>query len=88
MLHKCANSSCTIAFRSLSHGKLFQIESQTTPGPTEQVAPGRIRPRRIDRYWLCERCSASLTLTLGARGAIEAVPLPARRPSPLTPAHA
>jgi hypothetical protein len=76
MLHKCANSDCSIVFRSLSCGKLFQIESQPAP-PPGRPALRRFRPRRIERYWLCDRCSAMLTLAPDVGGGIVTVPLPA-----------
>jgi hypothetical protein len=84
MLHKCANSECKTVFRSLSCGKLFQIESHHAP-PTELPGRRRFRARQIERYWLCERCSASLTLMLEKSGGILAVPLPAHlQHSPVT----
>jgi hypothetical protein len=63
MLHKCANPSCPSVFRSLRHGKLFLVQ---TDDATEVIFGAslvhrRERPvRRVERYWLCERCSFSL----------------------------
>jgi hypothetical protein len=77
MLHKCANPACLTAFRSLGQGKLFQIESKYAVPRRE--SPGR-RVRvvsRVERYWLCDRCSRSLTLAPERGGGVTAIPLPA-----------
>jgi hypothetical protein len=86
MLHKCANPACLTAFRSLSQGKLFQLESRKF-APSGQTATGRrLRTvRRVERYWLCDECSGSLTLASEKFGGVAAIPLPGlnRRGFPL-----
>ena len=86
MLHKCANPLCPTVFRSLGHGKLFQIESRQCY-KVEAGLGGR-RPaasRQVEFYWLCDRCCASLTLTPEKFGGVAAVPLPvlSRRTPPV-----
>lgn len=72
MLHKCANSACMNLFRSLHHGKLFQVA-------TEPALPKRFGARRpitrVEHYWLCEECSLNFTLTYGEARGLVAVPL-------------
>lgn len=78
MLYKCANTACVNLFRSLSQGKLFQIQI---------VAPQALRPRPMktrkhrasstfEHYWLCDNCSSILTLTFGGERGLTTVPLP------------
>jgi hypothetical protein len=60
MLSKCANSSCSTAFLYLHDGKLFRMDVADT-----DVASADIRkpPRRLEFFWLCNECAASMTLT-------------------------
>lgn len=54
MLSKCANPGCTQLFRYLGEGRLFQVErnlSSKTDGKST---------RKIEHYWLCERCSQAM----------------------------
>src|SRR5437773_12547285 len=78
MLKECANPLCPNAFRVLSQGKLFQMEVDDFVACTNRKNRS---PRRVERYWLCDRCCSSLTLIFEkGRGM---VPLPL--PSPNTP---
>ena len=61
MLHKCANPTCTVPFRSLREGKLFLAETF----PSDLSAPfegNRRKLRRREHFWLCDACSAHFTL--------------------------
>ena len=81
MLHKCANPACTSLFRSLSVGKLFLLETDYGEELTSAVALRSRRHRalrRMERYWLCDGCSALLTLTFEPGRGLVTVPLPAR----------
>jgi hypothetical protein len=65
MLSKCANPDCTAAFRYLSHGKLFRLD--TTSGNSIPDAfgmdPTAKKPaRHIEFFWLCEDCADTVTL--------------------------
>jgi hypothetical protein len=58
MLSKCANPSCAGSFRYLHEGRMFHLivdsktgKIATTHGPTA-----------IERFWLCDKCSKTLTL--------------------------
>jgi hypothetical protein len=81
MLSKCANSACGSPFRYLGQGKLFQIETESRDAAFtgEKNVPRKRRAlRRVERYWLCDRCSSWLTLAVASRGELVTVPLPSR----------
>ena len=75
MIAKCANPACSAPFHYLREGKLFRMgfdPERSTPGP--QLA-GDPRPaRKIEYFWLCESCSATLTLVM-KEGKVEAAPI-------------
>lgn len=84
MLHKCANPDCSSLFRSLSHGKLFLLDSDIAAAELSGSASAirRGRPgRHRERYWLCDGCSSLLTLTFEHGRGMVTVPLPARNTS-------
>lgn len=69
MLAKCANPGCSAPFRYLHEGKLFRLDlGAGPPSVSEHV------PRRLQYFWLCERCARSMTLELSA-GQVTARPL-------------
>ena len=78
MLCKCANEACNTPFRRLREGKLFQVETEyfaghrPRPGMQRNARPGR----RIEHYWLCDACSAFVTLTFDRDRGVITVPLP------------
>ena len=76
MLHKCANPACSSLFRTLSHGKLFLLETDRSAAA---ITAGRVRSlRRMERYWLCDSCSLLLTLIFERGRGMVTVPLPPR----------
>ena len=65
MISKCANPACSAHFRYLHSGKLFRFEREAIEDkepllgfdPTlHQHSTG------VEFFWLCENCSATLTL--------------------------
>ena len=79
MLHKCANPGGSIRLGLLRRGKLFQFESEyyEAPAPGAVSCSRKARPiRRVERYWLCDECAASLTLTFDQSRGVVTVPLP------------
>lgn len=60
MVSKCANPSCTASFRYWHEGKLYRVEI----GPAQDKArfTTDAESRRSEFFWLCERCSAQMTL--------------------------
>jgi len=69
MLAKCSNPSCFTSFRYLNKGALFCLE--TDPPAGEKSGPTQY-------FWLCERCSATMTSTLTENQIVVAIPLPER----------
>jgi hypothetical protein len=77
MLHKCANPACTAPFRSLREGKLFLAE--TFPSDLETEFEGNRRKlHRREHFWLCDACSAHLTLRFDPRQGMLTVPFTER----------
>ncbi len=54
MLSKCANPGCSELFRYLGEGRLFQLERTVSP------ESGGKSTRKIEHYWLCDRCSRAM----------------------------
>jgi len=75
MLYKCANEACSVPFRKLREGKLFQVETEYFADATP--TPRRTRPlRRIEHYWLCDSCAGFVTLAFDRERGVITVPLP------------
>ena len=65
MVSKCANPECATPFRYFHEGKLFRLE--TSAGIERRRTMGSENPsnrpiRRLEFYWLCDRCAEKLTL--------------------------
>ena len=69
MLSKCANPACLARFHYLHQGRIFKIETGAVSSDTT-ASP----PRRIEHFWLCERCVQTLTVVL-ENGAVTTRPL-------------
>ena len=63
MLTKCANPSCSASFLHLDEGTLFRLDTEPTLGS---------KVKKPEYFWLCEHCSASMTLRLAPNGSIVA----------------
>lgn len=70
MLSKCANPACTTAFQYLRDGRLFQMETGAHQRADKKT------PRRIEYFWLCNRCAAELTLRYEPGTGVVTVPIP------------
>ena len=68
MLAKCTNGSCSASFLHLAEGRLFRLE--TDPPDWSFNA------RATEYFWLCEYCSAGMTLCLTQDGSVTATGLP------------
>ena len=62
MVSRCANPSCGARFKYLHEGRLFQFSSTGMPA---DVGQGRLN---LVFWWLCSRCSASMTLVQDGLG--------------------
>jgi len=68
MLAKCSNPSCFAPFLRLGNGRLFLLETDP-PLQTDKC-------ERTEYFWLCDGCSATMTLCLAEDHRVVAVPLP------------
>ncbi len=60
MLSKCANSSCSTAFLYLHDGKLFRMDVADVDLASADI---KKPSRRVEFFWLCNECAATMTLT-------------------------
>jgi len=56
-LSKCLNPVCSAPFRYLREGRIFNLEIPASPS-----ASGPARRREL--FWLCGRCSSTMTVAL------------------------
>ena len=74
MLSKCANPSCSNEFHYFGEGKVFEIRWETSSGATH--SPGKKKSKLIEHYWLCSRCSSTLTIAMDSARNIQVIPRP------------
>jgi len=77
MVSKCANPSCSTPFHYFREGKIFQVEVDGSGGirPTgPQLVPPSGKTPRLEHFWLCGRCSNTMTLVLERGKGVAAVP--------------
>lgn len=70
MISKCANPTCGARFLYLHTGKLFrfELEPKDDEGPLLGFDPSlRKHSRGVEFFWLCETCSAVMTLVYQPR---------------------
>ena len=63
MLSRCANPQCSKPFLRLGQGRLFLVETgrgRDIQAPRSSAM--RLRPGRVERYWLCDQCAPVWTL--------------------------
>ncbi len=61
MLSKCANPGCPATFLYLHQGKLFRVENGASG--SENLDSQTKRPaQRVEFFWLCADCAATMTL--------------------------
>ena len=65
MISKCANPDCSARFLYLHDGKLFRFEREAMNSEEVLVGfdPAVLKPSsRGDFFWLCAKCSTTMTL--------------------------
>jgi len=72
MIAKCANPVCSAPFHYLREGKVFRMEFDPNGSPLRPKLDGSKPGRKIEHFWLCGPCSATLTLVMSA-GRVETV---------------
>jgi hypothetical protein len=78
MLSHCANPQCSTPFLRLRQGKLFLVGtggSSQSAKLRSQAASRLHLQQRVERYWLCDQCSAVWTLVQDRNQGIALVPL-------------
>jgi hypothetical protein len=68
MVAKCANPSCSASFRYLGEGRLFRLEADPAFSSPGKLNFGDFS--KAEYFWLCSRCSASMTLRLRQDGKV------------------
>jgi hypothetical protein len=69
MVSKCANPACLARFHYLHQGRIFNLETDAVS--SDRKSSGI---RRIEHFWLCERCAETLTVVI-ENGAVNTRPL-------------
>jgi len=65
MVAKCANPACAVPFLYMREGKLFRMEFDLAPDLLKAELDGSPKAvRKVEHFWLCGPCSASLTLVM------------------------
>lgn len=85
MLSKCLNPQCRATFHHLGQGHLYRIDfAQEAKRRAMEGKPtlvsSRPNPNSVEHFWLCEKCSATLTLSISDSGEVRLIPL--TRPKP------
>jgi hypothetical protein len=74
MLAKCANPGCSNHFLYWHEGKLFRYERRSQSSPNS-ASKGVSPERRVEFFWLCSNCAASMTLVNREGAGIDVQPL-------------
>jgi hypothetical protein len=88
MVSKCLNPRCSATFRYLCEGRLFRIDFSEASRKSALAGGGmgastRGKAERVEHFWLCGSCAATMTVELGEDGAVRPVPfeISARKPA-------
>jgi hypothetical protein len=74
MIIQCANPACAAPLRYLFGGRLFQFEVRSHDADPNSLLPTRKSPRPVARFWLCSRCSPTLSLSFDLREGVKLIP--------------
>lgn len=77
MLAKCANPNCSNEFHYLRKGRLYQVVVDPVKGPLPlgpQLVQEARGPQRIEHYWLCDDCAATMTLAVDRQRGLITIP--------------
>ena len=75
MIIQCANPACAAPLRYLFGGRLFQFEVRAHDADRNSLLSTRKAARPVARFWLCDRCSPTLSLSFDLREGVKLVPL-------------
>jgi hypothetical protein len=87
MLSKCLNSGCSATFHYFGQGRLFRVDFADAGRKHAQAGeevPACIRSQacHIEYFWLCDECTATMTLELSDAGEVRVVPYEVSAPGP------
>jgi hypothetical protein len=87
MVSKCLNSYCSATFRYMGQGRLFRVDfadlaRQGLLADKKVVISIRSKAQPVEHFWLCEKCSTTMTIKLSEAGEVQLVPLEALAQSP------
>jgi hypothetical protein len=63
MITKCANPGCSNHFLYMNDGKVFRFELRCATDGDASFTNQKKTARRIEFFWLCSNCAASMTVT-------------------------
>jgi len=72
MVNNCANPRCGKPLHYLREGRIYIFDASA-----RVLEPGAKRQRRLEHYWLCGVCYATMILVQDDLGAIRVLPKPA-----------
>ena len=73
MITKCANDLCGQPFLFFRGGKLFILDVRSNPQPGNPNSAEQA-PQKLEHFWLCEHCAASMTLVVGQGSTPRVIP--------------
>ena len=62
MIHQCANPTCGKPLHYLREGKIFVFDLPDPIEPGSKPGSNGRRTRRLQHFWLCGACSATMKL--------------------------
>ncbi len=71
MLEKCTNQMCSAVSRHLSDGMLFRVPRAWTKSNTS----GAAKKKFIKHFWLCAKCTETMTLGISPHRKVTVIPL-------------
>jgi hypothetical protein len=75
MISKCANPECSAPFRYLRDGKLFRVNWGLLESASAAQNDSDKPWHRLEHFWLCGRCAATMTLVAEKGKGVVAVSL-------------
>lgn len=81
MVSKCANPECSTPFLYFGQGKLFRLETEGREDRRRRMGDdaGISKSlRRLEFYWLCEKCAERMTLAFDKVSGLSVLPRPVR----------
>lgn len=86
MLSKCANPTCPNEFRRFSEGRVFELrfeDVRPVMGSAQSLAPVKAAPgegsHKLEHFWLCPRCSSTLTIAMDPARNVRLIPRSPRK---------